>query len=91
MINLEKIKYKKCQPPPPPPPSEPYFYPLFLNFSQSPLQREVIKIYSPPLLKRAGGGGLNYARSISSTRIYNPILMMVIKVFKHKNISRWVD
>ena len=86
MINLEKIKYKKY-----PPPSEPYFYPLFLNFSQSPLQREVIKIYSPPPFKKGGGGGLNYARSISSTRIYNPILMMVIKVFKHKNISRWVD
>ena len=53
MINLEKIKYEKCQPlllrrtaP------APYFYSLFLFFRfPSPLG-EVIKISSPPLKKR---------------------------------------
>ena len=53
MINLEKIKYEKCQPlllrrPAP----APYFYSLFLFFRfPSPLG-EVIKISSPPLKKK---------------------------------------
>ena len=32
-----------------------------------------------------------FTRSISSTRIGKPVLMMDIKVSKDKNISRWVD
>ena len=32
-----------------------------------------------------------FTRSISSTRIGKPILMMDIKVSRDKNISRWVD
>ena len=54
MINLEKIKYEKCQAPllrrPAP---APYFHHLFKNFSESPPPGEVIKIYFPTL-KRGG-------------------------------------
>ena len=32
-----------------------------------------------------------FTRSISSTRIGKPVLMMDVKVSKDKNISRWVD
>ena len=32
-----------------------------------------------------------FTRSISFTRIGKPVLMMDVKVSKHKNISRWVD
>ena len=32
-----------------------------------------------------------FTRSISSTRIGKPVLMMDVKVSKYKNISRWVD
>ena len=32
-----------------------------------------------------------FTRSINSTRIGKPVLMMDIKVSKDKNISRWVD
>ena len=32
-----------------------------------------------------------FTRSISSTRIDKPVLMMDTKVSKDKNISRWVD
>ena len=32
-----------------------------------------------------------FTRSISSTRICQPVLMMDIKVPKNKHISRWVD
>ena len=66
MVNLEKIKYEKCQSLPPfkmtcpctilPPP--------FFNFPDSPPPREVIKIYSPPFKK---GGGSNYINDIFKT------------------------
>ena len=60
MINLEKIKYEKCQAPllrrPAP---APYFHHLFKNFSESPPPGEVIKIYFPTLKR----GGPNYAGS----------------------------
>ena len=32
-----------------------------------------------------------FTRSVSSTRIDEPVLMMDVKVSKDKNISRWVD
>ena len=32
-----------------------------------------------------------FTRSISSTRIGKPVLMMDVKVSKNKNISRWID
>ena len=32
-----------------------------------------------------------FTRSISSTRMGKPVLMMDVKVSKDKNISRWVD
>ena len=38
----------------------PYFHPLFL-ISLIPPPGEVLKIYSPPLKKRAGGGWGDYA------------------------------
>ena len=53
MINLEKIKYKKCQPPilRRPAPAT-FFYPLFLIFQiHSPPPGEVIKTYFLPFLK----------------------------------------
>ena len=34
---------------------------------------------------------IRVTRSISSTRIGVPVLMMDVKVSKDKNISRWVD
>ena len=62
MINLEKIKKEKCQPPTHFKKTCPCtILPLLLfNFSDSPPLGEVIKIYSPPPLKR-GGGVRNYA------------------------------
>ena len=32
-----------------------------------------------------------FTRSISSTRIDKPVLMMDVKVSEDKNMSRWVD
>ena len=32
-----------------------------------------------------------FTRSISSTKIGKPVLMMDVKVSKDKNINRWVD
>ena len=32
-----------------------------------------------------------FSRSISSTRVGKPVLMMVVKISKDKNISKWVD
>ena len=81
MINLEKVKYKKCQPstppPPPPPPSPqtytflrrsapaPYFHPLFL-ISQIPLSGRGNQKLFTPALKRGRGGGPNYVIYIQS-------------------------
>ena len=70
MINLEKIKYKKCQPsnpPAPPSPSPqtytilrgpapaPYFHPLFLIF-QIPLSGRGNQNLFTPALKSGGRG-----------------------------------
>ena len=75
MINLEKIKYEKCQllPPPPPPQTHththtllrelapaPYFHPLFLIFQIPPSGEGNQQNLLPPALKKGRVGGLNY-------------------------------
>ena len=81
MINLEKVKYKKCQPSTPPPPATPspqtytflrrsapapYFHPLFLIF-QIPLSgRGNQKLFTPALKRGRGEGGPNYVIYIQS-------------------------
>ena len=58
MINLEKIKWEKCQSPllriPAP---APYFHPLFLIFQISPLLGRLLQLTSS-LLKTGGRGGV---------------------------------
>ena len=51
MVNLEKIKLKKCQPPPN------HTSLPFKKVSDSPLLGVVIKIYFSPLKKEKGGSG----------------------------------
>ena len=81
MINLEKIKYEKCQrtllrrPAP-----APYFHLLFLIFQIPPSLRQAIKIYSPPLKK---GWGPNYVRSPATE-----ILLLVISGHFRRDLTR---
>ena len=70
MINLEKIKWGKCQPPPllRRPAPAPYFYSLFL-IVHFPPPGEVINIHFPLPLKKRGVGGPNYVKKSKNTTL----------------------
>ena len=82
MINLERIKQKKCQPPllrrPDP---APYFHPLFLIFEIHPLRGEVIKIHFPPIKRGGGVPSYLYPLHIHNLAIFRALECLETKAY----------